>query len=1246
MSTEIASVGDDVLPDVDEVLAAALVAQGERGARALGLLRDARRVLSGIGLERPAEVAESCVRGAADALLGLPGGPVAKGLQTAAKGLLEAVDAMQARAVSEPDPVSKGPSGAAGAAATAQAGGRPIPSPAPTKPTAASAGALAEVDADAWARVREAAEDLRREVVRPGGYHRSRAAGIAERLMGVALGSVQERALDVWGAMYGKASETVHGSTGAGPERAAAMYKGVLAAARELLVPLPGRAERVLQFVALDAPGAADALELAGWADPRATDFFFRSGPAPAWLAALDEHAPHLLLADETTGIWPAAPYLEHLSTTAPDTARTWLADHVEPLAAAGPDALDALLRLALAGVLGPAEVRRVVPHITARSRTGALARWTRQLAARWARTFPVAERDGDWLLVVECLLADEVEAEHTGSLALRVVAERAAALQRAAAGDPETDRGDDGDDWVLAIDEEELQERIAAESSGRLPRHDVASLLRELVRTAYPTGPAGAPFDRVRALRAAAAGLLRRDVGLTMPAARRLVFGGDLGSVRAEEAAFHGPVLARTVLDLAAADAVCGVDLAERTRAWRRIADVDVWLHGRLLACHLDAHPPAASAAAGGHGAAGDVQAAAEQEWWREAVALVPPLLAGRPDPEGARLVARLIEQARDDRAAEVERAARSALGVPPTAADVERVLPAGATRVDGTAEPLATWLRVWDWSPVLPPSLLDGFGPLLAALRRLEPSGPADPRRPEVQVPQRREPALGSEDMALLAAEQGPLPAAAALAAAPDAGADEYAMVLNHLVAADPVAWTADVPAVLSTLQLPELGAFYLSAVAFRPRTGRRGVLPAGPAPTAVAAFDLLRSLPFGAAERGPSAAEAFANQALFDLLEQTWRANGDLAGHLTAILAHLRELAGTLTAGANQPRRPQTGDGTDHTAPTGFGEKTGDHGSHKTAHTAQLLGSKSAVRALGCLLEFAAYRARACGTMPGDVLDLVADALTAHGDQEAVAAIVGVHLPELHQWASDFAAAHALYELPSDRPSPAAAWLRWGRLDRGLLAALHRPGLLAQLRTDERGAVDHVADAWLADPAFLGTPDTIWKQIADGPGGAAAAARLMDAIAGRTPRPTADAPPTAGAALSAATTLWRAALDADLPPGALAGAGAFVWTAMADPVWLNLTRRSAEHTATLVDADFVAERAASHPNNAEALLLVARLVACPAPAWHDRQVRQHARTLLQAATAQPAGERPDGIEELRRALINAGEVDAIRT
>ncbi|MER6084230.1 hypothetical protein [Streptomyces sp. NPDC001833] len=96
--------GASGLPVVDEVLAGALEAQGELGVRALGMLQDAHRALTGAGFTRPAEVAAACVRSAADALLGLPGAPVTAGLKPAAKDLPAAVDAVGERAVGDSPP--------------------------------------------------------------------------------------------------------------------------------------------------------------------------------------------------------------------------------------------------------------------------------------------------------------------------------------------------------------------------------------------------------------------------------------------------------------------------------------------------------------------------------------------------------------------------------------------------------------------------------------------------------------------------------------------------------------------------------------------------------------------------------------------------------------------------------------------------------------------------------------------------------------------------------------------------------------------------------------------------------------------------------------------------------------------------------------------------------------------------------------------------------------------------------------
>ncbi|TKS96413.1 hypothetical protein [Streptomyces lasalocidi] len=267
---------------------------------------------------------------------------------------------------------------------------------------------------------------LRGQLARPGGYHPGRAAGIAERLMGVKLGAAQEEALGVWGEVYGKTSGALHGAA-AEAGRAARLYAEVLAAARELLVPLPGRAARVLEFTALTRPGPEHALELARWADPRATAFFLRSRPAPAWLALLQQHAPHLLLPDAPAGgVGPAAAFLEDLAATDPRTAGAWLAEHAEAVAAAGRPALDVVLRLAGrdTSMVPTALVRTALAGQTAGRPAGEPAGWrvvgwTLRLAAEWAAAVPPPDRDRDcrdWVLVAELLLRATVDAEYAGA--------------------------------------------------------------------------------------------------------------------------------------------------------------------------------------------------------------------------------------------------------------------------------------------------------------------------------------------------------------------------------------------------------------------------------------------------------------------------------------------------------------------------------------------------------------------------------------------------------------------------------------------------------------------------------------------------------------------------------------------------------------------------------------------------------------------------------------------------------------
>ncbi|MEV7374644.1 hypothetical protein AB0O51_27655 [Streptomyces sp. NPDC090301] len=1200
----------DTLPEVDEVLAQALTAQGEPGARALGLLQDAHQILSADVLRRPTEVAESCLRGAADALLSLPGVPAPPiGLKTAAASLLAAVEAADTIPASVTD---------------VPAGDR------------ASTGRPADA---AWDRVRAAAGVLRGQLVRPGGYHRGRAAGIAERLMGVKLGAAQEEALGVWGSVYGKTSGTLHG-VAAEAGRTAGLYTEVLAAARELLVPLPGRAPRVLELTALDQPGPDQARELARWADPRATAFFFRSRPAAAWLPVLQEHAPHLLHPDVPAGgVWPAAVFFEHLADAAPVVAGAWLAEHAEDVAAAGRPALDAVLRLAgrSTSLVPPALVRgalvRQAADRPAREAATPQQGWTLRLATEWACAVPRPDRDRDWILTVELLLKATVDAEHTAARNRRTAP---AEYARAAAARP--DLPSTGLGWVL-LDDPEDWEQAALAQSARMPDHLVGRLLKELVATGHPAGPHAGAHQQARMIRAVLASQLARDLEQTTPAARRIVFHEDLDQIRiGAPAAFGGPRLARAVLDLAAADAEAGESLADRTAPWKKIATADAWLYDRLQAAHLAARPPALDSPA----AAPEPDPALQFEWEARAHALVPRLLAGRPAPEPARLVDIVWRTCPPTPA--LQEAARAALGTPPNPRAIDEILPAGADRVDGTVEPLASWLRVWDWSPVLPADLLADFQPMLAALRRLAPEGPADPRAAIQPQPVTAPRNIDGTDIAELAAAHGPLVAAGALAGAQDPGADVCAGILHRLVATDPAAWTTDVPALLAALELPILRAFYLTAV--QAAAHLPGALPDPNLSHAIAGALQLHRYTSSADPADPRAELLLrcADEALFGLLAQAWERPATAAAAddpLPGALAHLHTQAGALT-------RPATRAATDPSENTPAADPT----------ASRLLRPDPPVRALECLLHYAVARARTDGTMPTDVLDLLTAVLTASAGQPAVAVAIGLHLPALYHYAPHFTEAHrAALTALNGRPTPAAAWLRTGPADPSLLTTLDRAALLSSPRSGAGGPVEHLAHALTADPHALGDPASVLAEIAASPGGPEAVSWLLQVmascllpqwapiVAGRLKFTSPEVPPATGPELAAVATVWRAALAADLPLGALAGVGYFADLALDDAVWLPLARASAGHTPP-DNPGTAAERAASHPASRDALLLAADLVTRPADVWGQQTVLPHARALLQAATAVIDHPHTEAVLQLREALINAGEVDLART
>jgi hypothetical protein len=302
--------------------------------------------------------------------------------------------------------------------------------------------------------------------------------------------------------------------------------------------------------------------------------------------------------------------------------------------------------------------------------------------------------------------------------------------------------------------------------------------------------------------------------------------------------------------------------------------------------------------------------------------------------------------------------------------------------------------------------------------------------------------------------------------------------------------------------------------------------------------------------------------------------------------------------------------------------------------------------AVLALDCLLGYAASRATRDGEMPGDVLDLVADVLAARGGDEAVAAVIGAQLPVLHRRATAFTAAHhdELYALAPGRPSPAAAWLREGPgRDPLLLAALDRGQLLAALREEPSGGTAfRVVHALLTGHHdLLGDPVAAWRELAAGPGGAEAASGFLAQIAVMTVMSPVDR-----TAADTERVWWTAALEAGLPPGALAGAGCFAGS-LPDEVWLPLARRSAAHTPAQAGAGEVAVRAAAHPRESDALLLAAQLLTrTAADPRYDAEVRPHARALFLAAGALSPADRPPAMEQLRLALVEAGEVDFARS
>ncbi|MEU3402132.1 hypothetical protein [Streptomyces filamentosus] len=459
-------------------LAEALRAQGVDGERALGLLLDAAYMLDHPdSFRRPSEVAHSCVRGALDSVLKLAGEDF-PGPQRAVRALEAAAEAV-AEDWGERGDVS---SGLLDALLTA----------------------VDEVHAQRADRGGFRVRQVERLVLE----QTRQEMGLAER----------QAARDSWSAFYSVASAVLHGSSSAVDARE--QLAGVVAAMEQLFLGLPERAGRLRELAALECPGQLDADEVARMTDPRAGAYFFRAAVSERWLGLLPLER---LLPEERR--WVAAPYMRRLLDEREELVCSWVREHLEGIVGQGAGALSqAVAVVAEGGVGAGALLERLVREYP--------EGYVQICAADWVCGVPVAERDGQWIRVVEGILVSREFTRRRG--------------------------------W------------------------ETRRLLAALVATAHPGGRLRGGGDRLGVIvRSALAGVLVGHLG--HPGARLEVeLRNDLGvaeEVSAVPSAAGATV--RAVLDLALAEARLGVPVTQRLQGVRGKLAGDS-LEGRIAAVHL----------------------------------------------------------------------------------------------------------------------------------------------------------------------------------------------------------------------------------------------------------------------------------------------------------------------------------------------------------------------------------------------------------------------------------------------------------------------------------------------------------------------------------------------------------------------------------------------------------------------------------------------------------------------------------
>ncbi|WP_329347154.1 hypothetical protein OG226_51365 [Streptomyces sp. NBC_01261] len=725
----------------------------------------------------------------------------------------------------------------------------------------------------------------------------------------------------------------------------------------------------------------------------------------------------------------------------------------------------------------------------------------------------------------------------------------------------------------------------------------EAAQLARSLVETAHPEGRLRAAGDRLGVItRSALASVLA--VHLAQAQEWELSLVNDL-----REIALADPprsvlfTLMRAVLDLAGDDTRLGVPLSERLRV------LDNKLSAGAAADRLRAVVLLESY--------GDDRAdpASSGTWWEQALPLAGRLAAsGSPRADVADFLALIEEACPDEHRAGLHDVLARSLGQAPSAQEIA----AWKDAYETASEPLPpAWHTVWELSPVLTQDVLEAWQPLLETLAAL--TGQPVPTRPEpvMRVTSWIEShgGLSAEAFAACAVEEGPAAAAGRLVAAPVERTDVDASgaragLLSALVAEDPQPWARDPDGVARAVagDPTALAAYFTSLH----RAAREGKLADGElAPIVLAAF---AARP-GAGHDGPGTGQL--QRVICNLLHRAWE-SGLLLDAASGEADGAVEWLESLVTGWAQPR-------TDTPQPllTAIDQPGG--------------------AALLSLIAWGLKQAQRTGQALVDPVRTVLTGLLEEEPDDQALAVIGFCLGQLAHVDAAWAEEHAdrLYAL--DAPwRAAAAWLRHGHPYAGVLARLNRVALLQAAAGPEGIPVlDKIILVFLDGSEALGPPPALLAELAAQDGGPPAVSEMLSRLAGAVIGCEEASPWPEHAA-----ALWRGALEAQLVPAALTGTGRFAYADPLDDVtWLELTARTVARQPEVEAPYAVAERAARHPDSADALRIAAALLNAPVDPFERQEIQGHAARLFARSSAEGTAEH----EQLRIALINAGAIEA---